>query len=207
MFRLFVLLVCSLYSLANESINFVQSIANTTHHIKYHFAIHQKDFFLIYENNNSNHGIWEFTKEKQWRPIHNAVSPDGFKQAGETFSNVSYDHNTQTLHIGSIDKNTLEDLSSESKRLALSIENQQLTCDYHFFNQKNIFYLAKEKNQQEFSIWHFTSRKEWRPIHNAQEIYQYQSAPKNYTSIVRNKNLLTIGDLINSSPPLLLNSY
>ncbi len=74
---------------------------NKTYEVGYYFWMGDNNiFYLMRENNDTTHSVWNYTKDRKWQPIHNADAFDGFPKASSTIESISLDKNSSILSFG-----------------------------------------------------------------------------------------------------------
>jgi hypothetical protein len=148
--------------------NLISNIKEKTIKMQYYFIKSGKNnFFLINIKTDNTFNIWNFTKNKKWKPVHNAKANDGFAKAENKISSLFFDNGN--IIIG-------ESLISEDFEYKDEIENKTFKTMFYFWISGSTAYLLKPKSTEDISIWNFTNDKKWRPVHNAQEYDGFSGA-------------------------------
>lgn len=127
--------------------------------IDYYFWADENNFaFLSKMKDANNTSIWHYTKDREWMPIYNAGSFDGFPAIGKTFDSVKLDPTLSAIKVGNF-VNYLKDdfklkLSSNSVgddnylTSEFTMKTPQFNWDYNLkyrnINEAFILQLAKE---------------------------------------------------------------
>jgi hypothetical protein len=165
----------------------LNDLKNKTHKMTY-FYIHVGSVYFLVNKNANGVSIWNFTNQKEWRPVHNVQAFDGYDAASESFDNINFDFANGTISIGNIIANANE--------LTSLIANKTLEISHYFWNENNRSYLLAKLGDY-LSIYHLTIEKQWQPVYNASN--SLNKVGQTFTSISFDQATLElkIGDVVN----------
>lgn len=151
----------------------VANASNTE--MKYFFWAQGDERYLAkIKEDATSFGVWSYTRERKWQPIHNADAFNGFPLALKSFENITIDRGGETITFSSIIDGSISGVALEKARV---IENKTIKIGWYFWLQDNHAFLLKKISDNEISIWNYTDTKKWRPIHNADAFDGYPIAP------------------------------
>ena len=160
----------------------VSVIANTSNlEMKYFFWVQNGDAYLAKtKQDGTSLGVWYYTKERKWQPIHSSGAFDGFSEASKSFESVTRDKTKETIAFSSLIDGSIEGIPLTK---AKALENKTVNIGWYFWVQnKDAFLFKKAKNSSEIRIWYYTGERKWRPIHNASAFDGYKEAKKTLES-------------------------
>ena len=91
--------------------------------------------------------------------------------------------------------------ASTSMELANIISSSNINMQYYFFATNKKAFLVKEKKDKTYALWYYTSKRKWKPLHNASAFDGFQKATINLDGISVNKvnEKIIFGNINNSS--------
>lgn len=156
----------------------VNIIANTNNlEMKYFFWLQSGDAYLAkIQKDGISLGVWYYTKERKWQPIHNSSAFDGFPGASKSFASVTRDKIKETITFSSLIDGVI---TGDTLEKAKALENKTVNISWYFWLQsKDAFLFKKAKNSSDIRIWYYTGQRKWRPIYNASAFDGYKEAKK-----------------------------
>lgn len=194
--KFLILFFLSISSFAKTPYELVSFLSNSTINVQYYFFIVKQNAFLSKKDSKGGYSLWYYTLERKWQPIHNANAFDGFDKADNVFDNVQTNGDNTKVTIGVITNTNIND---EVLSLAKQVENTNSKIGWYFWTTKQGSFLLKQKNNQ-ISIWHYTIKREWQPIHNASDFDGFPAIEKTLDDIKFNPqtNTLELGDINNN---------
>ena len=144
-----------------------QTLINKKHKISWYFWETKEannTYYLANGRISKNIRVWNFTADRKWRPIHNAISFNGFNKANKNFSSISFSAKGDKITFGrkTISKNISIDYYLEI------LKNKTFDIGWYFWESGSYSFLANGRvSDRGVSIWQFTSNGKWRPVHNA----------------------------------------
>jgi Raf kinase inhibitor-like YbhB/YbcL family protein len=162
----------------------VSKIANSKPVMGYSFWVakdeNSKYLPFLAKKAKNGYKVWHFTSTKDWQPVHNAGKIGNFPKADIMFEEVNFNKAKETITFGAINKtSTNEDINKKVKIL----ENKEFKIGWYFWVKDKDPFLFKKKKNKTFSIWYFTPKKLWQPIHNASKSADFALAPKSLVGV------------------------
>lgn len=146
------------------------------------------------KRDGDNNSLWSYAEGRKWRPLHNSVAFDGFKEQTSHFTSVIYDNGI--IRASGLSKSGYdEDIVKLNEKI---VDKDNKVNFYFWHDEKNIFYLMTEVSENKYSIWHYTDERKWEPLHNAKAFDGFPEAKETLSNIVLDKKsrTLTIGKAI-----------
>lgn len=63
------------------------------------------------------------------------------------------------------------------------VANNSMKVKYYFWVEESKAFLASKKNDNSYSVWHFTNDKKWQPIHNTGAFDGFDEAKKSFSNV------------------------
>ena len=78
--------------------------------------------------------------------------------------------------------------SKTTTQLLNHISNSRIIIQYFYWNIDDNLYLAKDRGDNNISIWNYTNNRKWRPLHNTEAFDGFEKAPIVFDNISIKKN-------------------
>ena len=127
--KIFLIILLIIISINTLYCDIINQLSNKNLSISgYFFSSSKSSYFLRYINEN-NSSLWQYTIQRNFKPIHNAIAFDGYEKAENIF-NITIDSN-RSINISSIinnnnnnNNNNNSDSSDSSNSLHKDILNK-----------------------------------------------------------------------------------
>ena len=179
--------------------------------LNYYYWKDEKGVYYLGKNrNNGTYSIWIYTKERKWKPFHNADGFDGFPKAGQIYKTVSFNNGNiilESMNASSDDDSTEENNDNltpptpfNSNLDTFENHSEMFKVEYYFWiNEEGVAFLSKIKDKENPSIWNYTLDRKWVPLYNANTFDGF-SGIKNTFDDVRidsTNSKIIIGNFVN----------
>lgn len=166
----------------------------------YYWKNDNNEYYLGKKRNDGKYSVWLYTKERKWKPFHNADAFDGFSKAGKVYKSVSFKDGNIMLEMkdGSGDDNDSGDDAGDNdsppssgpplpfsiNELAEETNIKTYKVAYYFWlNKSGMAFLSRvNEKTNTISIWNYTSKRKWMPLHNAKTFDGFSPIGKTFES-------------------------
>jgi len=189
-------LLMSVSAFSKSTDELIDIIADNSMKIQYYFWIKDSKAFLAAKNTDATYGVWYFTSDRKWQPIHNSGAYDGFSAVTKSFSKVDLDLEGGKITFSSLTDNYNKDVES----LVKILENKTVQIQYYFWLADKEAFLFTKDGEFDVKIWNFTDSRKWKPIHNAKAFDGYPEAKLRLSNIDfdPSKNSLDVGHTVSA---------
>lgn len=146
--------------------------------IQYFYFTKNNISYLAKNRGSNNISIWQYTKNRKWKPLHNTDGFDKFKKIGKVFNSIKFDGYNETISFTDINDSAIDE---NIKTLTSNIKNSTLKIKWYFWVDNNDYFLFQNTNN-EMKIWNYTLDRKWKPLHNADAFDGFKLAGKTLDS-------------------------
>ena len=177
--------------LFSDALTLARTIQNKEFPLSYFYWFDEKEkaYYLSKEQSDNNYSVWQFTKDRKWKPYHNTSKFDGFPKAGKVLVSANRENTSMKIK---------KEYCKEDNSNKRACQEMSYDISHYFWLDTTGLAFLLSKNQENISIWRLTQDKKWQPVHNAQAFDGYPKAEKNIETIELNigKSVIKIGKAV-----------